>query len=135
MNNLEMAALIERKSKALKHCNKLLEKIDKESFALVPLNNTGVVLRVEKDDPVYLRFKAIRAQLVVDINSLEIIQHPEAAEITISSEVFDKPAFEEVPPSSTDAKPAEMSEEERRKMKRREYNRRYYAKTHPRKNM
>lgn len=134
MTNLEMAALIERKSKALKHCNKLLEKIDKESFALVPLNNTGVVLRVEKDDPVYLRFKAIRAQLVVDINSLEIIQHPAAAEITISSEVFDKPAFEEVPPSSTDAKSAEMSEEERRKMKRREYNRRYYAKTHPRKN-
>lgn len=26
MTNLEMAALIERKSKALKHCNKLLEK-------------------------------------------------------------------------------------------------------------
>lgn len=129
MNNFELVARIERKSKALKHCNKLLDKIDKDEKALVPLNCTGVVLEVIKGDPVYLRLKAIRAQLVVEINSLEITQRTDGtqpAQITVSSEVFDKPAFEEKPTESSPTKNKRanlkaMTEEELIEHKRRQW--------------
>lgn len=73
MDNIT-AEMIGRKAKALKHCNRVLSTIDKEGFATIKLNCTGVVFTVYKNDAIYLQLQTTRAQLVQEIGSFEIIQ-------------------------------------------------------------
>ena len=51
---------ISMKSRALKHCDKLLNKIDKRGSVDVKLNNTGVVIHVERGDALHSRLQASR---------------------------------------------------------------------------
>ena len=56
------AETIGKKSKALKHCDKLLSKIDKNGSASVKLNCTGVEFVVHKDDSLAKSGRATRSQ-------------------------------------------------------------------------
>lgn len=73
MNN-EIAEIIGKKARALKHCNKLLKEIDKHGKMEVPLGNTGVVFVVHKNDAIYTRIQSTKFQLLDEINSYEITQ-------------------------------------------------------------
>lgn len=68
------AEIISKKARALKHCNKVLEAIEKKGSAVITLNCTGVVFTVQKNDAIYLQLQATRAQLIQDIGSYEIVQ-------------------------------------------------------------
>ena len=68
------AETISRKTKALKHCTKLLAKINKEGQATVRLNCTGVEFIVHKGDAMYLKLATIHAQLTEEIRSYEIVK-------------------------------------------------------------
>lgn len=61
------AEIISKKTRALKHCNKVLETIEKKGSAVITLNCTGVVFTVRKNDAIYLQLQATRAQLIQDI--------------------------------------------------------------------
>lgn len=71
---------IGKKSKALKHCDKLLTKIDKNGSAKVKLNCTGVEFVVHKDDAIYLRIQATKFALLDEIRSYEITTRATAAQ-------------------------------------------------------
>ncbi len=73
MDNV-VAENIGKKARALKHCNKVLEKIEKKGSTVITLNCTGVVFTVHKNDALYLQLQATRAQLIQDIGSYEIVQ-------------------------------------------------------------
>ena len=68
-----VAETIGRKAKALKHCEKLLNTIDKKGESEILLNNTGVALPVKKDDAIYALLQSIRFKLVHEISSIEIV--------------------------------------------------------------
>ena len=68
------AETLSRKTKALKHVDKLLAKIDKQGYAFVPLNCTGVTFHVERGDALYLKLRTIQAQLNEELNSYKIIR-------------------------------------------------------------
>ena len=93
------AEIISKKARALKHCNKVLETIEKKGSAVITLNCTGVIFTVQKNDAIYLQLQATRAQLIQDIGSYEIVQKatqqavskrhapaPVGASITLSDE-------------------------------------------------
>ena len=73
------AETIARKTKALKHCSKLIAKINKDGQATVRLNCTGVEFVVHKGDAMYLKLATIHAQLTEDIKSYEIVNRAAAA--------------------------------------------------------
>lgn len=66
------AEIIGKKAKALKHCDKLLNKIDKYGEAKVLLNCTGVEFLVHKGDAIYLSLQKTKYALLCDIQSYEI---------------------------------------------------------------
>lgn len=66
------AEVIAKKSKALKHCDKLLSAIDKNGSVWVKLNCTGVGFKVRKNDAIYLRIQATKYQLLDEIRSYEL---------------------------------------------------------------
>lgn len=70
----ETAERIATKTKALKHCTKLIEKIDREGSAIVKLNCSGVRFVVEKGDPFYLKLVRIKAELAEEIRSFEVVR-------------------------------------------------------------
>lgn len=74
MNEIITAEAIGKKARALKHCNKLLSKINKEGSAKIVLNCTGVEFVVHKGDAIHLKIQTTRAQLTEDINSYDIVR-------------------------------------------------------------
>lgn len=88
MNGMTAEA-IARKSRALKHCTKLLDKIDRNGSAKIVLNCTGVEFNVVKGDAIYLRIKTTQAQLTEDILSYDIIKR-EAPAIRALSNAAEK---------------------------------------------
>lgn len=74
MNDYLSPDAFNKKSSALKHLNKLIAKIDKSGKADVPLNCTGVILTIVKNDPIYLKFCTIKAQLTEELNSYAIVK-------------------------------------------------------------
>ena len=77
------AERIGKKAKALKHCNKILEKIEKNGEAVVKLNCTGVEITVNRGDAMHLKLVTVQAQLTEEIKSYEIVQKAMAEQITI----------------------------------------------------
>ena len=73
MDNLT-AEVISKKARALKHCNKVLDTIEKKGSAVITLNCTGIAFTVQKNDAIYLQLQATKAQLVQDIGSYEILK-------------------------------------------------------------
>ena len=66
------------KVRALKHCNKLLKKIDEQGYVDLKLNCTGVVIHVVRDDINHLNLKVTQAELTKAIGSYEITQRATA---------------------------------------------------------
>lgn len=116
------ADTIGKKSKALKHCDKLIAEIDKKGFANVKLNCTGVEFTVRKDDAIYCRVQATKYALLDEIRSFELT--------TRAKRALEQP-IRKIIPAPVGAAPAQESEEEkirRKRAKNAEYQRRHYAK-------
>lgn len=115
------AEIIGKKARALKHCDKLLEKIDKNGSAKILLNCTGVEFVVNKGDAIYLSIQKTKYALLYDIRSFEITVRAKQAK----ESSFKKTAI----PVPAGAAPTPDEEAlERKRAKWREYNRRYRAK-------
>lgn len=70
--DIKTAETISKKTRALKHCDKLLGKIDRRGKLDVPLNSTGVVFTVTKGDAIYLRIQSLKFNLLDQIHSMEV---------------------------------------------------------------
>lgn len=68
-----VAEMIAKKAKAVKHCDKLLKKIESKGFIEIPLSGTGVSLPVTKGDTIHTLIKSVRFKYSHDINSIEVI--------------------------------------------------------------
>lgn len=114
--NIQQAQAIGQKTRALKHCTKLLDQIDKTGEVSVKLNCTGVTFIVHKNDGMYLRIATTKAQLLEEIAAYEVIKGK-------------KNSDENPPAAVSEAKPVQTEEEEAavRKQKKREYMRGYNA--------
>ena len=116
------AETIGKKSKALKHCDKLLSKIDKNGSAKVKLNCTGVEFVVHKDDAIYCRIQHTRYALLDEIRSYELT--------TRSQRAIEQPVRRTAPAPVGAAPESEVLSDEQagKKAKKAEYNRRYREK-------
>ena len=115
------AETIGKKSKALKHCDKLLSTIDKNGSASVKLNCTGVEFVVHKDDAIYCRIQATKYRLLDEIRSYELT--------TRSQRAIEQPVRRTAPAPVGAAPESEvLSAEQQAKAKKAEYNRRYREK-------
>jgi len=115
------AETIGKKSKALKHCDKLLSKIDKNGSAKVVLNCTGVEFVVHKDDAIYCRIQSTKYRLLDEIRSYELT--------TRSQRAIEQPVHRTAPAPVGAAPESEaLSAEQLAKTKKSEYNRRYREK-------
>ena len=116
------AETIGKKSKALKHCDKLLSKIDKNGSAKVKLNCTGVEFVVHKDDAIYCRIQHTRYALLDEIRSYELT--------TRSQRAIEQPVRRTDPAPVGAAPESEVLSDEQaaKKAKKAEYNRRYREK-------
>lgn len=135
MDNIT-AENIGKKSRALKHCNKVIAEIDKKGSATITLNCTGVIFTVHKNDAIYLQLQTTRAQLIQEIGSYEIVQ--KASKPSLSKRFVPAPVGSSV--ALTDEEMAALEEQRARNnaksrewyQKNRErklaYNREYYAK-------
>lgn len=70
----ETAYLIEKKSKALKHCEKLLKRIEKNGSATIKLNCTGVEFTIKKGDAFYFNIQKTKFKLLEEISSIEVLE-------------------------------------------------------------
>lgn len=123
------AEIIGTKAKALKHCEKLIRKIEKANGepVKIPLSCTGVMLEAREGSPLYLQIKAISAKLAEEINALQISFNSINMEQTQKTAVAKKPAVVEQPQRKR-VNYSNMSQEEiiaHKKEKRKEYNQRY----------
>ena len=125
MDNIT-AEVIGKKARALKHCEKLLSKIDKNGSAKVVLNCTGVEFIVHKDDAIYFRIQKTRYELLEDIKSYQLMK---SAVKSVPTRVSPTPVCAAETPSLT---PEEIREAKKAKAK--EYQHRYYEKKKAEKN-
>lgn len=116
----ETAERIGKKSRALKHCEKILDQVDKHGSHKVILNNTGVEFIVHKDDAIYLRIQSTRCRLLEEIHLIEVSERVKVQPTIPVRRTAPAP----VGASALSAE--ELSDIQR--AKRREYNRRYYEK-------
>ncbi len=119
----ETAEIIAKKSRALKHCEKILKEVDKKGLKWVKFNNTGVEIKVTKGDAIYLRIQSTMYQLLDEIHSIEV------ANKAISTTPTAVPTARRIAPAPVGAAP--ITEEELadiKRAKKSEYNRRYYEK-------
>ena len=116
------AEIIGKKARALKHCDKLLEKIDKQGSAKILLNCTGVEFVVNKGDAIYFSIQKTKYELLYDIRSYEITVRAKEAQTTPYKKIS------AVAPSGAAAPTPEEEALERKRAKQREYQRRYRAK-------
>ncbi|MGN0819867.1 MAG: hypothetical protein ACI4M6_05670 [Christensenellaceae bacterium] len=115
------AEIIARKSRALKHCEKILGQCDKKGTHRVILNNTGVVIPVTKNDAIYLRIQSIKYQLIDELHSYKVSQ-------SVASSSIKRTAPAPVGASAEKHVLAPEEKLERRRAQMREASRRYQAK-------
>lgn len=80
------AAKIAKASRALRHCEKLLETIEKKGEVKIVLNCTGVTFIVKKDDAMYRRIFTTRAQLLEEIASINVTMSEPIAPVVTEEE-------------------------------------------------
>ena len=78
-----IAEAIGRKARALKHCNKIIQTVDKQGRTEILLGNTGVSLPCEKNDAIYTLLQSIRFKIIHEINSMEIVSKIKPSERTL----------------------------------------------------
>ncbi len=74
MSSIISAEAFSKKTAALKSLNKLLDKINKQGSAKVHLTSTGIIIPIEKNDPIYLKFCTLQAQMTEELNSYAIVK-------------------------------------------------------------
>ena len=124
MADIKTAEQISRKVRALKYFQGVIETADKKGSAIIKLKCTGAEFLLNRGDVLYLKVKTMIAKLSEEIASLEIVQKASVVQMQT------QPTRRRVVPAPVGAAPQQRSIEEieRRKEKRREYNRRYYQK-------
>lgn len=124
MADIKTAEQISRKVRALKYFQGVIETADKKGSAIIKLNCTGAEFLLNKGDVLYLKVKTMIAKLSEEIASLEIVQKASVTQVQPQS------TRRRVIPAPIGAAPEQLTidELERRKQKRREYNKRYYEK-------
>lgn len=70
--NTSTAEFIGKSSRALKHCDQLLKKIEKTGEASIKLNATGLTLPCRRGDALHTLLMSERARLYHEINSFEV---------------------------------------------------------------
>ena len=118
----KLAEAIGIKANALKHCDKLLGKIEKDGKVVVIIGATGVSIPVIKGDAVHSRLQSVRYQLMDEINSMEIVSKQKQSPIFIQQRILPTP----VGASDIFVGSPEETPEERKKRMQREYSKRYY---------
>lgn len=118
---------IGKKSRALKHINKVLKRIDRYGSTQIALNCTGISFDVTKNDAFYLQLQVKRAELVAEIGSYEIIQRASSG---TTQSVPPSPRCVATPVGASESPIEDEPEEDRRRRKKREYNKKY-RETHP----
>ena len=73
-----IAEIIGRKAKALKHCDKVLAIVDKNGRTDILLGNTGIVLPCEKNDAMHVLLQSIRYKIAYELDSIKITSTPTA---------------------------------------------------------
>jgi len=71
MDNIT-ADTIGKKARALKHCEKILNAVDKHGETQIKLNCTGVVFTIRKNDAIYLRVQSTKYALIDEISSYRL---------------------------------------------------------------
>lgn len=69
------AETIARKTRAMKHCMKLIKEINEKGSTVIKLGCTGVEFTVKQGDAMYFKLATTHAQLTEDVKSYEIVQH------------------------------------------------------------
>ena len=110
---------IGKMARALKHCDKLLEKIDKTGSAKVVLNCTGVEFIVHKGDAIYLSIQKTKYALLCDIQSYEI---------TVRAKRTAEQPIRRTAPAPVGSAPTTEEILEAKRVKNREYQKRYREK-------
>lgn len=67
------AELIGKKARALKHCVKILELVDKRGSTEILLNNTGITIPCKKGDAMYTLLQSIKYALAHEINDIQVV--------------------------------------------------------------
>lgn len=70
--NTSTAEFIGKSSRALKHCDRLLKKIEKTGEASIKVNATGLTLPCHRGDALHTLLMSERARLYHEINSFEL---------------------------------------------------------------
>ena len=70
--NTSTAEFIGKSSRALKHCDRLLKKIEKAGEAFIKVNATGLTLPCRRGDALHTLLMSERARLYHEINSFEL---------------------------------------------------------------
>lgn len=70
--NTSTAEFIGKSSRALKHCDQLLKKIEKTGEASIKVNATGLTLPCHRGDALHTLLMSERARLYHEINSFEL---------------------------------------------------------------
>lgn len=74
------AEKLAKKTRALKHCDKVLKEIDKKGEIEIRMNNTGVTFIVKKNDSIYLRYQSMKFKLLDEIHSIEVTERALASQ-------------------------------------------------------
>lgn len=67
------AELIGKKARALKHCVKILDLVDKRGSTEILLNNTGITIPCRKGDAMYTLLQSIKYALAHEINDIQVV--------------------------------------------------------------
>lgn len=70
--NGEMANIIEKKSRAFKHCDKILKQIEEKGTVEIKVGATGVTLPCTKGDSLHNLVISIRHKLAYELGSLDV---------------------------------------------------------------
>lgn len=70
--NTSTAEFIGKSSRALKHCDQLLKKIEKTGETSIKVNATGLTLPCRRGDALHTLLMSERARLYHEINSFEL---------------------------------------------------------------
>ncbi len=72
--NAKIATIIGKKAMSLKHCDKILDTVEKKGRVDIMLNNTGVTLPCVKGDALHTLIQSIKYKLVHEINAITVVE-------------------------------------------------------------
>ena len=82
--NAKFATMIGKKAMSLKHCDKILDTVEKKGRVDITLNNTGVTLPCVKGDALHTLIQSIKYKLVHEINAITVVETAAPAEIPVT---------------------------------------------------